>query len=83
MITNLVVLLTGGFILFDQAGWIVGVSYGWLAVMFLGWGFLNTAYNLGVKKRESLEQKEQLEDAFKKLFITMGAMKDSNNSEKH
>lgn len=83
MFTNLIVLLTAGLILFDQAGWIEGVSYIWLTVMFVGWGFLKTAYDLGVKKKQEEEMKTLIKGAFDKFIFAMGSATDSKNSEKH
>jgi len=83
MLTNLIVLVTGGLILFDQAGWIEDVSYVWLAVMFIGWGFLKTAHDIGAKKKKEQEQQKQMEDFLQKLLLTIEAMEDSNKSEKH
>jgi len=83
MITNFVVAVTAGLVLLDQAGLVDGVSYAWLAVMFFGWGFLKTAYDLGSKKKREEEQKAQAEEALKSFIFAMQSMKDSDNSKKH
>jgi len=83
MFTNFVVAFTAGAILLDMAGLIDGVSYVWLGVMFIGWAFLKTAYELGSKKKQEEAQKEQMDSAFNKLMFALEAMKDSDKSEKH
>lgn len=68
MFTNLVVLVTAGLILMDQAGMVEDLSYLWLTVMFVGWGILKTSYELGMKKKQQEEIETKVEKFVKGLF---------------
>ena len=68
MITNLIVAVSAGMILLDQADMIDGLSYPWLAVTLIGWGILKTSYELGMKKRQQEEVQAKAEEFVKGLI---------------
>jgi len=68
---NLVVLLTAGLMLFGMAGFIEGVSYGWVAVMFIGWSILSGAYKLGLKKKADEEQQKAIKEFGEKIALAL------------
>jgi len=69
MITNLIVAVSAGMILLDQADMIDGLSYPWLAVTLIGWGILKTSYELGMKKRQQEEVANQVKEFVKSLAL--------------